>query len=242
MQNSLCCIIPARNESGHLIQVLDHVLSVPLIGEVIIVEGGSNDDTWEVALKIASSNSKKVKAFQQRGKGKFNAVMEGALKSQSDLILIWDADGTVPVEDTIKIIESGIRTGNPTMGNRLRGSMEKGAMQPANWLGNWAFAIVWAPLLKAAPKDMLCGTKLFPKVIFSEMPKWLIHADPYGDFALVGHARMRNLKIDSITVDYKARTYGATNIRRWSGGVKLLAATIRIYSRIIPMALKGKLK
>jgi glycosyltransferase involved in cell wall biosynthesis len=225
---TVCCVVPARNESGHLNEVLDNVLSVSEINEIIIIEGGSTDNTWDVAKSLSDKFPEKIKVFKQTGKGKFNAVMEGALASSSSQILIWDADGTVPLEDSRRVIAQSLATSRPAMGDRLRGKIEPGAMQAANWIANWGFAILWAPILKDLPRDMLCGTKIFPREIFTEMPKSLIEADPYGDFALVGHARMRKMKIESCVVNYGARTYGQTNIHRWSGGVQLLIATWKI--------------
>ncbi len=226
---TVCCVVPARNESGHLNDVLMNILSVSEIDEIVIVEGGSTDDTWEVAKTLESTHPEKIRTYKQTGKGKFNAVMEGALASKSSLVLIWDADGTVPLEDSQRVISKSIATSRPAMGDRLRGKIEPGAMQKANWIANWGFAVLWAPILGDKPRDMLCGTKIFPKEIFTEMPAWLVEADPYGDFALVGHARLRKMKIESCMVNYGARTYGQTNIHRWSGGVQLLKATIRIY-------------
>jgi glycosyltransferase involved in cell wall biosynthesis len=240
-KQTVCCIVPARNESGHLIDVIDNVLSVPEITEIIIVEGGSADNTWEVAVDLAKKYPNLIKIYKQTGKGKFNAVMEGALASASDLVLIWDADGTVPLEDSRKVIARSLGCSQPAMGDRLRGKIEPGAMQSANWIANWGFAILWAPILRDRPRDMLCGTKIFPREIFVEMPDWLIKADPYGDFALVGHARMHGMKIESCVVNYGARTYGQTNIHRWSGGVQLLKATFQIYWSLakISVSIKG---
>jgi hypothetical protein len=76
---------------------------------------------------------------------------------------------------------------------------------------------------------MLCGTKIFPTKIFREMPKWLVKNDPYGDFALVAFARARDLKISSSIVDYNARSYGVTNINRWSGAIQLFKTTVKVY-------------
>ena len=226
---TLTCIVPARNEAGHLKEVLDHVLSVPEISQIIIIEGGSTDNTWEVASNIAKSEPDKIKLYKQDKSGKFNAVLAGSRYALGDFIVIWDADGTVPIQDSIKVIQAALNSGNGAMGNRLKGKIEPGAMQFANYIGNWAFAIVWSPLLRSKPKDLLCGTKVFPIEVFTEMPTWLSRIDPYGDFALISHAVSKKIKIDSITVDYKARTYGETNIRRWRGGIDLLKTTIIVY-------------
>lgn len=226
---TISCIVPARNEAGHLNEVLDHVLSVPEISQVVIVEGGSQDNTWEVAATYAKKFPNKMFLYKQDKSGKFNAVLTGAKFATGDHIVIWDADGTVPIEDSRRVISSAISSGQAAMGNRLRGRIEPGAMQIANFFGNWAFAIVWAPLLEFKPKDLLCGTKIFPREVFTEMPQWLADLDPYGDFALISHSKAKGIKIESITVNYKARAYGETNIHRWRGGIQLLKTTIAIY-------------
>ena len=232
-QTGVTCIIPARNESGHIEAVVSHVLSIPEISEIVIVEGGSTDNTWEKIKGIERGTPQTVRSFQQTGKGKFNAVLEGASKAQFSYSIIWDADGTVPIECTKKILHHALTTGNATMGDRLRGNIEKSAMQPANFLGNWAFAILWSPIIKSKPRDMLCGTKVFETDVFVSIPHELRISDPYGDFALVATARLMGKKIDSVIVDYKARTYGETNIHRWSGGISLLKTSLLVYKMLI---------
>jgi glycosyltransferase involved in cell wall biosynthesis len=227
------CVIPARNESGHIDLVVSHTLSVAEISEIVIVEGNSKDDTWDKVCKLQKQAPEKIRVLQQTGSGKFNAVLEGAAIANYKHLIIWDADGTVPIECTRKILNHAILTGNATMGDRLRGSMERAAMQPANFVGNWVFAVLWSPILKSKPRDMLCGTKVFETEVFLQIPSILLERDPYGDFSLVTTARLMNKKVDSITVDYKARTYGETNIKRWSGGLKLLQVTLLSYWMIV---------
>jgi hypothetical protein len=80
---------------------------------------------------------------------------------------------------------------------------------------------------------MLCGTKVLPRELFLELPKAFVEGDPYGDFALIGYARIKGYEIVTHVVDYNARAYGETNIHRWSGGVKLLKATFFIYAQML---------
>ena len=237
----LTCIVPARNEQGHLRQLIQEILSIKQINEIFIVEGGSTDDTFKEAERIASENSQKVKVLRQNGKGKFNAVLTGAHHATNDFIIIWDADGTVPIESTNKLINNVITKGVFTMGDRLRGKIEKGAMQKLNFIGNWLFAYAWSPILGTKPVDMLCGTKIIEKIVFQNIPNKLLTIDPYGDFALVAAARALGRKIESIPVNYSKRTYGATNINRWTGGIRLFGITVYVYGWIIKSRISLKL-
>ena len=146
--------------------------------------------------------------------------------------MIWDADGTVPLTSNINLISRALSTQLPAIGDRLKGKIEPGAMQAANFVANWIFALIWVPIIGGRPTDLLCGSKIFPTKILLEIPTWLKRLDPYGDFALIGFARYKKLKINVVAVDYNARSYGSTNINRWSGGIKLIKLTTLIYIRL----------
>ena len=233
MTTQISCVVPARNEGGHLQELMKKIMSLDEISDIVIIEGGSSDDTWEVAKSLATIDPSRVSAIQQTGRGKFNAVLDGAKLCQQNLVLIWDADGTVPVTNTLRIIETALSNNCAVIGNRLVGSMEIGAMRRANKIGNWIFAYLWAPILNGKPVDLLCGTKLVPKEVFLSIPESLLHADPYGDFALIANNLRLNYPLKSIPVDYTSRRYGVTNIHRWSGGLKLLWVTVIVYARRI---------
>lgn len=77
-------------------------------------------------------------------------------------------------------------------------------------------------------KDSLCGTKMLLKsdyVRIKEAIKPLGNFDPFGDFNLLFGAATLYLRIRDIPVRYKDRTYGATNISRFTHGWLLLKMT-----------------
>ena len=230
---TLTCVVPARNESGHLEHLVNSILSVQEITNVVIVEGGSVDGTYEIALKLSSLYPKRVVCMKQTGKGKFNAVLEGASIHNSDFTMIWDADGTVPVESTKKIIQQALSLNVFTMGDRLRGEIEPGAMQLANKLGNWLFAIAWAPINRCRPSDIFCGTKVAPTRVFENIPQKMINADPYGDIALLITARLLEINVKPVSVNYKARVYGESKMQRWKMGLVFLRLTYLSYRQLI---------
>lgn len=225
----ITCIIPARNESGSLNLLVEDISSIAQITKIILVEGGSKDDTWEQALFIAQHNPK-VQAIKQSNKGKFDAVLSASNLIETALFIIWDADATVAQNSVVKMIDLATTEGKIVIGDRLRGHIAPGAMQVINYFGNWFFAVLWAPILKGKVNDLLCGSKIFPTEILNTIPDWLRKNDPYGDFALL--AVCRKLEIKSIPVDYSARLYGKTNINRWNGALRLFKVTMLIYANI----------
>jgi len=226
---SVSCIVPARNESGSLEELCREISGIDRIREVVIVEGGSSDDTWSVAQQLAKSQPNFIRAIQQDGRGKMNAVNRGMEVSTGDFIVIWDADGTVPASDVSKLIDLSIRESIFVKGDRLRGYMAPGAMRPINFLGNWFFALLWAPVLRERPSDVLCGSKVFPREVFESLEKDALIRDPYGDFALLHAATLSKCSVKSVEVTYFARSYGVTNISRWSGATKLFLFVMWMY-------------
>ena len=221
-------IVPCRNEAGSIESLLSTILNhIDPRDEIIVVEGGSFDATWDVVSNFGRMHSQ-VRTIQQSGKGKFNAVMEGIKLSKKEYIMIWDADGTVSFSDNIKILQ--FQNSNPYLitGDRLKGQREREAMQFSNFIANWFFAYLWGLFLKRKPLDTLCGTKKFPSNLFEDCPEWLISKDPYGDFSMLYLSKLRRLSVYSIPVDYSARKYGKTNIKRWSGGIQLLSLSLAI--------------
>lgn len=229
---SVAVIVPCRNEAGEIESLLTAILKhIKPTDQLIVVEGGSYDPTWEIVSDFAEKNSR-VLAIQQNGKGKFDAVLTGISSAARDYVMVWDADGTVSFQDNLKVYNFDQKKEFLVTGDRLLGEREPHAMQFFNLIGNYLFAVWWGLLLKRAPLDSLCGTKKFPRNLLSKSPRWLIEKDPYGDFTMIGTAMMQGLSIESFSVDYAARRYGKTNIQRWSGGWSLLEIILLISIRM----------
>jgi len=196
--------------------------------ELIFVEGHSSDDTWgtiQTEMK-RYSGPLKLSAYQQTGKGKGDAVRLGFSKASGDILMILDADLTVPPEDLpgfYDVIAGGLA--DYVQGTRMIYPMEPGAMRFFNKLGNMAFSQLFTYLLQQPIKDTLCGTKVLWRRDYERIAaarSYFGDFDPFGDFDLIFGAARLNLKIVEIPVRYRERTYGTTNIDRWRHGVLLL--------------------
>jgi glycosyltransferase involved in cell wall biosynthesis len=194
--------------------------------EIIFVEGNSRDKTYEaIEREIPLHPQKNVLLFKQPGKGKADAVRVGFDQAKGDILMILDADLTVPPEDLPRFYEA-IASGKGEFinGVRLVYPMEEEAMRFLNFLGNKFFSLAFSWLLNQNIKDTLCGTKVLWKSDYQKIVAnraYFGDFDPFGDFDLLfGAAKMR-LKIIDLPVRYRERIYGSTNISRWSHGMLL---------------------
>lgn len=230
-------VVPARNEAGNIAAILDRVPSLGAGTELIFVEGNSSDGTYErIEQEIAARPGCTAKLYKQAGKGKGDAVRLGFDRSVGDLLMILDADLTVPPEDLPRFYEAWrLGRGDFINGVRLVYPMEQKAMRFFNLVGNKFFGTAFTWLLSQSVKDTLCGTKVLSKVHYQTIAAnraYFGEIDPFGDFDLLFGAARYNLKILGLPIRYRERKYGETNIQRWKHGVVLLRMVVLASRRI----------
>lgn len=229
---SVTVVVPARNESGN---IENAILRTPKLGkhtEIIFIEGNSTDDTWQTIQNVAEKykNTHDIKIGKQTGKGKGDAVRMGFGMATGDILMILDADLTMPPEDLPKFYNAiAAGRGDFINGSRLVYVMEKNAMRFFNIIGNKFFSWAFTWLLEQPFKDTLCGTKVIFRDDYQKLiqnRKYFGEFDPFGDFDLIFGAYKLNLKIIEIPIRYRERTYGDTNISRFKHGFILLKMVI----------------
>lgn len=224
---SVSVIIPARNEAGNIRAAVERTPDMGSGTELIFVEGHSRDDTWKEIERLPGDfPNRRIKVLRQTGKGKGNAVREGFAAATGDILMILDADLTMPPEELPKFYEV-ISSGHAEFANgvRLVYPMDQEAMQFLNLCANKAFGLIFTWLIGQPLKDTLCGTKVLSRahyVRIAAQRSYFGDFDPFGDFDLLFGAAKLNLRIADVPIRYRERTYGTTNIQRWSHGWLLL--------------------
>jgi len=228
--SNLTCsvVIPTRNERGNIESA---VRRTPVMGahtDLIFVDGDSSDNTaQEVERVMAAYPDKDITLIHQGdGRGKGDAVRRGFAAAKGDVLMILDADLTVPPEELPKFFDA-VATGKGEFinGSRLAYPMERDAMRTLNQVANWFFSKLFTYLLGQRFRDTLCGTKVLRRRDYDVIAAnrgYFGEFDPFGDFDLIFGAAKANLKIIEIPIRYRARTYGTTNISRFLHGLLLL--------------------
>jgi SAM-dependent methyltransferase len=224
-------VIPARNEAGNIESAVQRTKEMGLGTEIIFVEGGSKDNTWDEIQRAAKAYPQRnIKFLKQTGRGKGDAVRAGFAAATGDIFFILDADLTMPPEELPKFYEvARAGTGDFVNGVRMVYPMEEEAMRFLNMIANKCFGIAFTWLLGQPVKDTLCGTKVLFRSHYDLIVRnrsYFGEFDPFGDFDLLFGAAKLNLRIVDLPIRYKARTYGETNISRWKHGWLLLRMTL----------------
>jgi SAM-dependent methyltransferase len=220
-------ICPCRNEAGNIEQLVQRLPSMGAHTELIFVEGHSKDQTLAECRRMAATVvHKDIKVFVQKGRGKGDAVRLGFAKATGDILMILDADLSVDPEDLPQFY-SALVTGKGEFinGSRLVYTKDPQAMRFLNLLGNKFFAFVLTHLLGQPIKDALCGTKVLRRRDYDRIAQnrsYFGEFDPFGDFDLLFGAAKQNMRIVEVPIRYRQRTYGTTNISRFSHGWLLL--------------------
>lgn len=229
-------IVPTYKEAGNIETIISTMPKIGKNTELIFVDLPSSDGTSE---KIKSEIKKykgelKISYIKQTKKtGKIGAIRLGVSKARGEIILIYDADATIPASDLEKFyLALSENRADFVNGTRLVYPTEIGAMRFVNHLGNTFFARLLTYAFGQHFTDTLCGTKGFWKkdfLSFEETKTTFDKMDLFGDFYLLLSAFRKNLKIAEVPVRYKTRKYGDTKMNRLRNGLRFMMHFILFY-------------
>jgi glycosyltransferase involved in cell wall biosynthesis len=199
--------------------------------EIVFVEGHSRDGTYVECLRVQKSYAHlDIKVLRQEGVGKGDAVRTGFAAAGGDVLMILDADLTMPPEELPKFYAALVSgKGEFINGSRLVYPMADQAMRFLNWVANRTFASLFSFLLNHRFTDTLCGTKVLWRADYLRIIAgrgYFGDFDPFGDFDLIFGAARLNLKIVEVPIRYRDRAYGQTQISRFTHGLLLARMTL----------------
>ena len=254
---SCSVIVPCRNEVGNIEAAVERMPELGPRTEIIFVDGASTDGTKEKIEEMIERHrgSKDIKLVLQMPEaqyadkkddpdaptvmlklGKGDAVRKGFDAATGDVLMILDADLTVPPEDLPRFFNP-IATGKGRFinGTRLVYPMEERAMKFVNYLGNWFFSKLFTWLLEQPIRDTLCGTKVLLKTDYEDIKagrKYFGDFDPFGDFDLLFGAARLGIPIVEVPVRYRRRLAGVSKVRVSRHGWLLVAMSLVAFRRL----------
>lgn len=168
MEMEVSIVMPCLNESRTIsvcvVKALSTLKNLDISGEVIVADNGSTDGSQFLATKAGA----RVVNVEEKGYGA--AYLGGIPETKGKFIIIGDSDDTYDFTDLKRFIQP-LRDGYDfVIGNRLSGSIEKGAMPWANrYIGNPFLSAFLNLLFKTGVSDAHCGMRAFTRDAFEKM-------------------------------------------------------------------------
>jgi len=201
----LSIVIPAHNEEQRLppsLEKIDAFLRQQSFeSEVVVVENGSRDRTFEVATHFAARSSRiRVIRDTQRGKGR--AVRTGMLAACGEYRFICDADLSMPIEQVLRFIPPQIASPAVVIASReAPGAVRYGEPPYRHLIGRVFNSIV---RLMALPglQDTQCGFKCIRGDIAAEIfPLQTLEGMSF-DVEVLFIARRKGYVIQEVPIDW----------------------------------------
>jgi glycosyltransferase involved in cell wall biosynthesis len=222
-KHGLSVLVPAYKEEKTIARCVSDVTQTLNGGnlgyEIIIIDDGSPDSTFELAkdaIKGTSSSIKVVRHNSNSGKG--HAVMTGLSLATKDIIVIQDADLEYSSKNIPMLIEPILKgKADVVYGSRFLGQIDH--MSFSHLLGNKVLTFFTNLLYHCKLTDVMTGHKAFSKKVLDQI---IINAHSF-EFEVEVTAKIleRGLQIVELPTSYTVRKSGKAKIK-WTDGVKCL--------------------
>ena len=216
-------VMAVRNERGGLekaVKDLDQITTYRF--ELIFVEGGSTDGTYEELVRLAAlPHRHPIQVLRQDGVGKKDAVVKGLALAKGSLTFVFDNDGEISSAELPRFIELLRSDKNLFVnGNRFALPMEK-RMRFVSRLGNKVFSILMSVATGNRLGDPLCGikgawTENYRKMIATGT--FDNDIDRFAELDQLFGSRRLGLTVKELSVVYRNRRYGQSKVHHfWVG-------------------------
>ena len=216
MRTSL--VIPAYNEVEGLPLVVREYLD--MVDEVIMVDDGSSDGTFQAAQRLVGE---KVKLLRHEvNQGKVAALRTGVLQASGDIIIFTDADNTYPARYVPPLVQEIEKGADLVLGARIQARENIPAF---NRLGNNIFSFLATYISCIRIKDSQTGMRAFRREMFDKLD---VKAKGLEfETKMTVRAAKLGYKIVEIPIEYRERV-GKSKLNPLKDGARMLTALLSV--------------
>ena len=212
-------IIPARNEAANLPHVFDTLPG--WIDEIIVVDGHSTDDTVAAARRLRPD----AMVIAQPGTGKGDALMAGFAAASGEILVMIDADGSTDGAEIVRFVGALVAGADFAKGSRFSGSGRSDDITGVRRGGNRLLNMLVNRMFGTQFTDLCYGYNAF----------WARHLEVLAidcagfeiETLMNIRAAKAGLMIQEVPSHERRRIFGASNLRAFRDGWRILKVIIR---------------
>jgi len=223
----LSVIIPVFNEAATIGRVLKMVLDRSEVNELVAVDDGSSDGTWEELQRIAAAHPERVRVLRhERNRGKGVALNTGFAAARGDIVLVQDADLEYDPGDYPRLLDPVLRgAADAVFGSRFIGGSSHRVLYFWHSLGNRFLTLLSNMVTDLNLTDMECGYKVFRRDL---LQKITIEEPRFGfEPEIVAKVARSGARIYEVSVAYYGRTYAEGKKINWKDGVSAIRCILK---------------
>jgi len=211
-------IIPAFNEEEAIGLVIEEYY--PCVDEIIVVDDGSKDKTFEIA---SNYQDEKVHVFTHtQNKGKVGALLTGVRESTGDIIVFTDADCTYPARYIPDFLSELNRGADLVLGVR---NIEAHHIPFFNRIGNAVFSTMATYISGKYISDGQTGYRAFRREMMDEL---LVSAKSLEfETKMTARAAKLGYLISEVPIEYRERV-GTSKLHPIRDGYRMFRALLSI--------------
>ena len=223
----LTIILPARNESAALEQLLPGLKRYSAEAEVIVVNDGSTDDT----VKLCKSHQVKVISHPYP-KGNGAAIKSGARAASGKVLIFMDADGQHRPEDIPRLLDKFAEGHDMVVGARQSGS-QAGAHRA---VANDIFSRLATWMVQQPVEDLTSGFRVVKADKFRKFLYLLPNGFSYPTTITMSFFRA-GFNVAYLPIHTPRRVTGKSHIHPLKDGVRFMLIIIKIGTLYSPQKL-----
>ena len=217
----LSIFFPFWNEEKNVENVVKKAIPVAkrvaLDWEILMIDDGSSDKTYQICKKLAEEDPKHLRAISHKpNRGYGAALREGFANARYDLVVFNDGDGQFDFSEVNKFIEK-IEKADVAIGYREKRQDHPFRHFLMNLLKIWDFIFFGFYF-----RDIDCGFKMFKKSAIDKIIP-LKSEGAMISTEILTKAKRKGLKIVQVKISHYPRVYGDQS----GGNLRVIIRAIR---------------
>lgn len=223
-QGQLSLVMPAFNEERTIAQAIDRVLAQPFVGELIIVDDASTDQTPHLLEQITDPRVRVITHAQNQGKGA--ALRTGFAHATLDYVGIQDADLEYDPADLAKLIKPLQEDlADVVYGSRFITGDARRVLYYWHSVGNRLLTLASNVVTNINLSDMETCYKIFRRELIQSIP---IEENRFGfEPEITVKIAKSGARIYEVGISYAGRSYAEGKKIGWKDGVSAMRCLVK---------------